>query len=126
MVSTSLPVIVVSYGGREERLTLSVRPCLELSDAEADRAAEHVWKSLREMFALPSEAELTLHETESGRTMSKESFRDPVYLLNFPKFWYLTVESTPALSFHSLDVEEVICMATRSACGTDITYSVHM
>ena len=107
MVSTSLPVIVVSYGGREERLTLSVRPCLELSDAEADQAADYVWKSLREMFSLPADAELTLHETESGRTMSKESFRDPSYLLRFPKFWYLTLESAPVLGFHSLDVEEV-------------------
>ena len=107
MVSTSLPVIVVSYGGREERLTLSVRPRLELSDAEADQAADYVWKSLKEMFSLPAAAEPTLHETESGRTMSKESFRDPAYLLTFPKFWYLTLESTTALSFRSLDVDEV-------------------
>lgn len=107
MVSTATPVIVVTYGGREERLALSVRPCLELSDVEADQAADHVWKTLKEMFSLSSGTEVTLHETESGRTMSKESFRDPAYLLHFPKFWYLTVESTTAFSFRPFDVDEV-------------------
>ena len=36
--------------------------------------------------------EFCLHEAESGRILTKESFRDPSFISCFPRHWYLTVE----------------------------------
>ena len=86
--------ITVSYSGRERRIPLSVRPSLELSDSEVDQAELELCGIVRHLFNIPVEAAFSLHEAESSRTLTKESFRDPGYIQAFPSHWYLTVEKT--------------------------------
>ena len=88
--------ITVSYNGREKQIPLVVQPSLELSDLQVDQAEFELCGIVRHVFSVPAEAEFCLHETESGRILTKESFRDPSYLTSFPRHWYLTVEK-PAL-----------------------------
>lgn len=87
------PTIVVSYAGREETFVTGVRPGVELRDEQIDRAAEDLWKSIRQNFQLSTAIRLTLHEAESGRIFTKETLRDPSFIPHFPKYWYLTVEN---------------------------------
>ena len=108
MAATS-PVITVSYGGVERQLSIGIRPALELGDTEVDEAEEQLRSALRRAFSLPDEARLTVHETESGRCLSKESFRDPANLSQFPKYWYLRVDngySTSGLLFETDDRDD--------------------
>lgn len=84
--------ITVSFNRQEEVLPLTIRPSLELSDYKVDAAEDELFKALRKAFAIESDDTFYLHEAESGRIMSKESFRDPGYCSNFPSHWYLVVE----------------------------------
>lgn len=84
--------ITVSFSGQEQVLPLSVRPSLELNDHKVNAAEEQLDEALRRAFSLNSNAKLYLHETMTGQVMSKESFRDPGYCSNFPRYWYLVVE----------------------------------
>lgn len=108
-MAATTPVITVSYGGVERQLPIGIRPALELGDTEVDLAEEQLRTALRTAFSLPDEARLTVHETESGRSLSKESFRDPANLSQFPKYWYLRVDngySTAGLLFETDDRDE--------------------
>ena len=87
--------ITVSFNRQEEVLPLTIRPSLELSDYKVDAAEDELFKALRKAFAIESDDTFYLHEAESGRIMSKESFRDPGYCSNFPSHWYLVVERRP-------------------------------
>ena len=84
--------ITVSYSGREKRIPLSVRPSLELSDVQVDQAELELSGIVSLAFGVPTEVEFCLHEAESGRILTKESFRDPSFISSFPRHWYLTVE----------------------------------
>lgn len=84
--------ITVSYNGREKRIPLVVQPSLELSDFQVDQAELELCGIVRLVFNVPAEVEFSLHEAETNRTLTKESFRDPSYIQAFPKYWYLTVE----------------------------------
>ena len=88
------PSITVSYAGRERRISLVVRPSLELSDEAVDQAEFELCHIVRHVFNIPVEAAFSLHEIESSRILTKESFRDPSYLESFPPHWYLTLEKT--------------------------------
>ena len=85
--------ITVSFSGREKRIPLVVKPNLELSDEQVDHAEGELQRILRHVFQVSPEARIYLHETMTGRIMSKESFRDPANLPEFPKHWYLTTET---------------------------------
>ena len=110
------PTIIVSYAGREERLEIGVKPSVELGDDEVEKAAEELWNKLRQVFQLTVDSRLTLHETETetGRILSKETFRDPSHIPIFPKYWYLTVDngyntaSLANLNFQSLSGEDPV------------------
>ena len=84
--------ITVSYNGREKRVPLVIQPSLELSDFQVDEAELELFRIVQHVFNVPAEAAFFLHEAETNRIMTKESFRDPSYLLEFPRHWYLTVE----------------------------------
>lgn len=84
--------ITVTYNGREKRIPLVVQPSLELSDFQVDQAELELCGIVRHAFNVPAEVEFGLHEAETNRTLTKESFRDPSYIQAFPKYWYLTVE----------------------------------
>lgn len=84
--------IIVSYNGREKRIPLSIEPSLELSDSDVDQAELKLWGIVRHLFSIPAEAAFSLHEVETNRTLTKESFRDPGYIGTFPRHWYITVE----------------------------------
>ena len=86
--------ITVSYTGREKRIPLAVKPSLELSDVDVDQAELGLCNIVRHVFNIPVEAAFSLHEAETSRILTKESFRDPSYLTSFPPHWYLTVEKT--------------------------------
>ena len=89
----SVPHIAVSYNGGEKRVSLSVQPSLELSDSEVDNAAGELHKVLRNMFSVEANTAFYLHEVETGRVMSKESFREPKYCQTFPTHWYLVIDN---------------------------------
>lgn len=84
--------ITVSYNGREKRIPLVIQPSLELSDFQVDEAELELFRIVQHVFNVPAEAAFFLHEAETDRIMTKESFRDPSYLQEFPRHWYLTVE----------------------------------
>lgn len=88
--------VTVSFGGRERRIPLAVRPALELSDEQVEFAEADLMAIVRHVFRVPSECTVDLHETEGGRIMTRESFRDPSYLPSFPRHWYLTTETVSA------------------------------
>ncbi len=85
--------VTVSYGGRERRIPLAVKPGLELSDEQVEFAESDLTKIVRHVFRVAPEFRVDLHETEGGRIMTKESFRDPSYLPDFPRHWYLSTEA---------------------------------
>ena len=89
---SSVPEIVVSYGngGESTCVDIGVVPSLELRDEQVEEATSNLFSFLRSAFHLPFESRLILHETESGRTLSNETFRDPSFVSNFPRYWYLT------------------------------------
>lgn len=89
-------MITVSYSGREKQIPLVVRPTLELSDFQVDQAELELCGIVRHVFQVPAEAGFSLHEAETSRTLTKESFRDPSYIQAFPKHWYLAVEKSAA------------------------------
>ena len=84
--------IKVSFSGQEQVLPLSIRPSLELSDYKVDTAEDLLDQALRRAFSIQPDATFYLHEAETGRIMSKESFRDPGYCSDFPRHWNLIVE----------------------------------
>ena len=87
--------VTVSYAGKEKRIPLAVTPALELSDEQVEYAEGDLLRIVRHVFQIPAGARVYLHETESGRIMSPESFRDPANLVAFPRHWYLAVEHAP-------------------------------
>lgn len=91
------PHITVGYKGGEKRVTLSVQPSLELSDSQVDLAESELHRLLRRLFGVDSSAAFYLHEVETGRVMSKESFREPSYCLTFPAHWYMVMASSTGL-----------------------------
>ena len=84
--------ITVGYNGRERRIPLVVQPSLELSDFQVDQAELELCGIVRHVFSVPAEAGFSLHEAETDRILTKESFRDPSYLQTFPTHWYMTLE----------------------------------
>lgn len=92
----STPHITVSYNGGERRVALSVRPSLELTDSQVDRAESELHRVLRKLFNMDQETAFYLHEVETKRVMSKESFREPSYCHSFPSHWYLVMDSYTA------------------------------
>ena len=112
--------VTISFSGKEKRIPLVVKPGLELSDEQVDFAESDLFRIIRYVFSISSEARVYLHETESGRIMSKESFRDPANLPEFPRHWYLTTESchSPA-AFLDLDqMEEKVTKPSRLVLPT--------
>lgn len=108
---TSTPEIIVSYGDRGDRTCVSIGlvPGVELRDEEVDEATVQLLASVRSAFHIPIESRLTLHETETGRILSNETFRDPTFIPNFPRYWYLTVENgftSLSTMFHSLSEDD--------------------
>ena len=101
------PKITVSYNGREKRIPLVVQPSLELNDCEVDQAELELCGIVRHVFSIPAEADFTLHEAETSRILTKESFRDPSYIRIFPKYWYLTVEKTATEAGEEEDEDKV-------------------
>ena len=112
--------ITVSYAGREKRIPLVVEPSLELTDFEVDEAELKLCGIVRHLFSVPAEAAFSLHEAESDRVLTKESFRDPSYIQSFPRHWYLTVEKTAPEAGEEEDEEKV-----RTGQGTSCRCS-HM
>lgn len=88
------PLITVSYNGGEKRFPLLVKPSLELSDPEVQSAHLSLHNMLRKAFSLAQEAIFYLHEVETGRIMTEESYRDPRYCLSFPSHWYMIIENS--------------------------------
>ncbi len=122
--------VTVSHGGRERRIPLAVRPALELSDEQVEFAESELMRIVRHVFQVPLECGVDLHDTEGGRIMTGESFRDPSYLPHFPQHWFLTTRaifgsaSTPLPSFtleEDDELEEKVggggreCVTLRSA-----------
>ena len=85
--------ITVSYAGTDKRIPLVVTPSLELSDEQVTYAERELHGVIRHVFKIPHESLFYLHEAESGRIMSRETFREPTQLSAFPRHWYLTVEN---------------------------------
>ncbi len=104
MASTS---ITVSYLGVEKQVPLSIKPCLELSDQEVVHTELELHKQLRRLFQVSSDVQFYLHEAESSRVMSKESFRE--YSGSFPSHWYLinSRDSNDATTFNGVKVCDV-------------------
>ena len=91
------PSITVSYNGSEKRVALSVHPSLELTDSQVENAEGELYSLLRRLFnVVDSSLAFYLHEVETGRVMSRESFRQPSYCQNFPTHWYMVLENYPA------------------------------
>ena len=84
--------ISVTYEGTEQSIPLVVRPSLELSDEQVDRADSELRGLLRQNFQLPPDSRCFLYEAVSRRFLSAESFRDPSNLPVFPHRWVLSVE----------------------------------
>ncbi len=96
-----VPTITVSYDGSEKRVALGVQPSLELSDSEVEKAESALHTLLRRLFSVESGCAFYLHEVETGRVMSKESFRQPSYCQTFPTHWFLVLDSFSASSSSS-------------------------
>ncbi len=110
---SSIPEIIVSYGagGESTCVDIGIVPSLELSDEQVEEATTKLFSFLRSAFHLPFESRLTLHATESGRTLSNETFRDPSFVSNFPRYWYMTAgngfnASNSTSVFQSLSAED--------------------
>lgn len=91
-ITMNIPHITVSYNGGEKRVPLGVQPSLELSDSEVNIAQGELHRVLRKIFCVEQDTPFFLHEVETGRVMSKESFREPNYCVNFPTHWYLVMD----------------------------------
>lgn len=89
----SSPVIVINYGGRDGSFDIGVKPSLELRDDDIDQAADNLWDSIRRLFQFNNETRFAVHEAESNRILTKETFRDPSCIPFFPKYWYITVDN---------------------------------
>lgn len=94
-MSADVLSITVSYAGAQKVVSLAVKPSLELSDTQVDYAESELQKEILRAFRVVGEAGFYLHEAESGRIMSKESFREPAYCEHFPRYWYLEVAEQP-------------------------------
>ena len=94
--------ITINYCGVEKRIGLSVQPSLELSDRQVDSAEHDLHARLRDLFHVPEDVLFYLHEAETARIMSKESFREPGYTQNFPRHWYLV---RPIINNGATDVD---------------------
>ena len=110
MASTTL--ITVSYSGVEKRVPLAVEPSIELSDDQVNNAELDLHSRLRELFQVPSGDQFYLHEAETARVMSKESFRE--YTVTFPSHWYLvssgdSYRETSSLQQNGLQVGACVC-----------------
>ena len=108
--------IAVSYAGIDKRIPLVVTPSLELSDEQVMYAESELHRVIRHVFKIPHESLFYLHEAESGRIMSKETFREPTQLSAFPRHWYLTVENYNGTGAAVVDMEEkvgCVCMSLR-------------
>ena len=106
--------VTISYGGKEKRIPLAVRPALELSDEQVAFAETDFMAIVRRVFQVPPDNRAELYETEGGRIMTRESFRDPSYLPNFPRHWYLTTEAPlpPPISLPPTEIlDEKVRMA---------------
>lgn len=79
--------ITVSYFGVEKQVRLSIEPSLELSDEQVLHTELELHEELRRLFQVPQDVLFYLHEAESARVMSRESFRE--YSGTFPSHWYL-------------------------------------
>lgn len=88
------PYVTVSYNGGEKRVPLCVQPSLELSDSEVEQAEGELHKLLRRLFSVEPNVAFYLHEVETGRVMSRESFREPSYCEVFPPHWYMVMDSS--------------------------------
>ena len=86
------PFITVSYNGGEKKVPLAVRPSLELSDSQVSSAQGELHKVLRKIFNVEQGVQFYLHEVETKRVMSKESFREPTYCQTFPTHWYMVMD----------------------------------
>ena len=75
-------------------MPLLVHPSLELSDAEVQDAHLSLHTHLRRAFRLSQKATYYIHEVETGRILTQESYRDPSYCPNFPSHWYLVLEKS--------------------------------
>ena len=84
--------IKVSFNHQEQVLPLTIRPSLELTDLKVDAAEDELDQALRRAFDIQEDDTFYLHEAESGRILTKETFRDPGYCSSFPTHWYLVVE----------------------------------
>jgi len=100
--------ITVSYAGIDKRIPLVVTPSLELSDEQVMYAESELHRVIRHVFKIPHESLFYLHEAESGRIMSKETFREPTQLSAFPRHWYLTVENYNGTGAAVVDMEEKV------------------
>ena len=113
--------ITVSYAGIDKRIPLVVTPSLELSDEQVTYAERELHGVIRHVFKIPHESLFYLHEAESGRIMSRETFREPTQLSAFPRHWYLTVENyngTGAV----VDMEEKVgCVCVTLLVQSDST-----
>lgn len=124
-----VPEIVVSYGdsGETTRVDIGLVPRLELRDEQVDDATSKLYSFLKSAFHLPSESRLTLYETETGRILSKETFRDPSFVSNFPRYWYLTASngySAPPAVFQSLSMEDSSTVSLYTAIHVYIYHSI--
>ena len=88
------PYITVSYSGGEKRVGLCMQPSLELSDSEVEQVESELHKLLRRLFNVEPSVSFYLHEVETGRVMSRESFREPSYCQMFPPHWYMVMDSS--------------------------------
>jgi hypothetical protein len=91
------PNITVSYGGGEKRIRLCVQPSLELSDTDVEEAEKELHRLLRRLFSLEASVGFFLHEVETDRVMTMESFREPSYCVAFPPHWYMVMDHASAL-----------------------------
>lgn len=87
------PYITVSYKSSEKKVPLALRPSLELSDFQVDSAHGDLHRLLRELFSIEEGTNFYLYEVESGRAMSKESFREPSYCQSFPSHWFMVMDT---------------------------------
>lgn len=115
--------ITVSYNGREKRIPLVVQPSIELSDFEVDQAELELCGIVRHIFNIAAEAGFSLHEAETDRTLTKESFRDPTYVTAFPKFWYLTVDKTTCEAGGGEEEEDETAADKVSAVCSSVRYT---
>ena len=115
-MAATTPTITVSYGRIERQFPICVRPSLELSDAEVDREEERLCSALKRAFSLPDGVRVTVYDTVSDRSLSKETFRDPSNLAHFPKYWYLKVDNGITTSVSERDQQVCIAVCIYVVC----------